>query len=421
MNRGVLGAATVGVVWVISLVVLLLFSGGFLYLLASERATLEANAARADREKDAETERANAALLRVIELSKVVGFRNEQDPDSRTDVAQVAGTIQQLQDNYSAHGISKEQSSLSRVVERMKARLDELTRQLNESKQQATAAEQARASLEQAKNDLSNQKDEAYAQLQRQLQDERDRNASQETADRNRIDELNKRQTDLEARARSEKEALETRVAELVGEVRKRDGRIAELQKKVEYIRLPDEPDGSVVAVSNANTCYVDLGTRDLLRRGTRFKVFTYGKGGEIREKGMIEVSSVREDSAEATVIELRDRYDPIARGDRIAAPNYDPKMPREFVLIGRFPTGYSRAMVADRLRALGANVADKVGPTTDFLVVGDKETGAAAEGGEEEGAAADETAEPEEMKLAQLYRVQILPVREILEFLNYE
>jgi hypothetical protein len=141
-----------------------------------------------------------------------------------------------------------------------------------------------------------------------------------------------------------------------------------------------------------------------------------------MREKGMVEVSSVQEAMAECTVVDVKDRLDPIARGDKISAPNYDPEMPREFVLTGRFPSGYSRAMVADRLRALGAKVADKVGPTTDFLVLGESETAVTPAEGEEEAEAGGEGgAETGDMQLAQLYRVQILPVREILEVLKYE
>lgn len=175
-----------------------------------------------------------------------------------------------------------------------------------------------------------------------------------------------------------------------------------------------------MVAVSTADTCYIDLGSKQLLRRGTRFKVFTYGKNGVMREKGMVEVSSVQDAMAECTVVDVKDRLDPISRGDKISAPNYDPEMPREFVLTGRFPSGYSRAMVADRLRALGAKVADKVGPTTDFLVLGESETAAAPADGDAE-AGGDGGSETGDMQLAQLYRVQILPVREVLEFLKYE
>ncbi len=422
MNRRIRGAATVGVIWVIVLLALVLFAGAGIYVLASEKADNEKKV------KDAQTLEAQARAKyeesagKVRALAQHVGFRDETDPNSDARPDEIKGRLTALQESYGFVG--KDASNLARVVERFEAQVNDLTRQLAEAKQAQTTAEASRASTEQNLRDMTRQKDEATAAVQRQLSDERDRNGAQETSDKTRIEELNGRLNAAEARARAEKEELEKQVAALNDDVRKREGRIAEMSKKLEVIRLPDEPDGSVVAVSTANTCYIDLGSKQLLRRGTRFKVFTYGKNGAMREKGMVEVSSVNEAMAECTVVDLKDRFDPISRGDKISAPNYDPEMPREFVLTGRFPSGYSRAMVADRLRALGANVSEKVGPTTDFLVMGDAEPAAAS--GEADAAAEGDgsdagSSESAEMQLAQLYRVQVLPVREILEFLKYE
>ncbi len=421
MNRRNRGAASVGVVWVIVLLALVLFAGAGIYVLASEKAENEKAVKDAQALEVAATKKYEDAALKVRALAEVVGFRDESDPNSETRPDEIKGRVTALQENYSGF-IGKDASNLARIVERLEAQVAALTRDLSEAKQLQAAAESSRASVEQNLRDVSRQKDEATAAIQQNLTDERDRNAAQETADKSRIEELNGRLNAAEARARAEKEELEKQVASLGDEIRVRDGRIAEMSKKLEVIRLPEEPDGSVVAVSTANTCYIDLGAKQLLRRGTRFKVFTYGKNGVMREKGMVEVASVEDSMAECTVVDLKDRFDPIARGDKISAPNYDPEMPREFVLTGRFPSGYSRAMVADRLRALGAKVADSVGPTTDFLVMGDPEQVVAEgeEAAEEEGGEAGGS-ESAEVQLAQLYRVQVLPVREILEFLKYE
>lgn len=419
MNRRIRGAASVGVVWVIVLLAMVLFAGAGIYVLASEKAKNERLVKEAQAAQLAAEAKYLDAAGKVRELSDVIGFKDESDSLSETRVQEVKGRITNLQEGFSGF-IGKDASTLSRIVNGLETRINELTRELTEAKQQVSAAEANRASAERKVGEVTSQKDQAVADVQKQMQDERDRNSSQESADRNRIDELNGRLNAAEARARAEKEELEGKVVSLGDEIKRRDARIAELSKRVETIRLPDKPDGSVVAVSTADTCYIDIGSKQLLRRGTRFKVFTYGKNGAMHEKGMVEVSSVEEQMAECTVVDLKDRYDPISRGDKIAAPNYDPEMPREFVLTGRFPSGYTRAMVADRLRALGAKVAEKVGPSTDFLVQGDPEQ-VAAEGAEEEGGDGAATSEQDDLQRAQLYRVQILPVREILEYLKYE
>jgi predicted nuclease with TOPRIM domain len=428
MNRQIRGAATVSVVWVIVLLALLLFSGGGIYVFASEQTKNQNAVKTAQAEAAAKEAKYLEAAKKVRELSEQVGFRDDSDNLSESRPGEISDRLKQLRQNHSSF-LGDDASTASRMIERLDTRVGELNRELAEAKQQSAAAETSRSATEKSMREQLSAKDTSYADLQKQLQDERDRNNQQETADKARIDELNGRLNAHEAKARAEKEELEGQVATLQGEVKKRDGRITELAKRVETIRLPDEPDGSVVAVSTASTCYIDLGAKDLLRRGTRFKVFTYGKNGAMHEKGMVEVTGVQDSMAECTVVDLKDRFDPISRGDKIAAPNYDPEMPREFVLVGNFPSGYTRAMVADRLRSLGARVAEKVGPATDFLIMGDSGAAAGAEGeggeeatdeggGEEDGGGGEASAD---LQLAQLFRVQIVPVREILEYLKYE
>ena len=422
MNRRIRGAATVGLIWVIVLVVLLLIAGSSAYVFASDKTDVEGQLREAKVAILANETKYREAASKVARLSEIVGFRNEDDKSSESRADEAKGRVAALQEANSAW-LGKDASTLARVLDAYDAKVAELNKEIAEAKQQHAAAEASRAATERSLREVTTAKDEDKAKISKELQDERDRNSAQESADKSRIEELNGRLTAADAKARAEKEELEAKLVALNDEVKKRDGRIAELSKRVETIRLPEEPDGSVVQVSTAGTCYIDLGSKQLLRRGTRFKVFTYGKNGAMREKGMVEVSSVQDSMAECTVVDVKDRLDPIARGDKISAPNYDPEMPREFVLTGRFPSGYSRAMVADRLRALGAKVAEKVGPTTDFLVLGESETAAApADGEEAESEAGGEGgAETGDMQRAQLYRVQILPVREILEFLKYE
>ena len=198
-------------------------------------------------------------------------------------------------------------------------------------------------------------------------------------------------------------------------ELRLANGRVVELAKKTEFLRNPEEVDGEVIAASvDLGLCWIDLGRDDLLRRGTRFKVHRTGKGGVRRPMGIIEVRSLKDDRAECGIVENYNSTDPIGPGDKIVAPLYDKEMPREFVLVGRFPAGYPRDLVADRLQSLGASVADKVTATTDFLVLGDEEN---------IDPDAEEVDDPmgEQVALASRYQVQTLPVRELLDFLRYD
>ncbi len=417
MNRRTRGAATVGLIWVVVLIVLLLAAVGAAWLVSADKTKAEERVAAVTKEREAAETKYADVKKKLAEFSKAAGFRDPNDPDAMVRIEQMNAGIEDVRNKQK---LGADATTASKVIELLGTRVDELTRQLAESEARASQAEQARAALQGNLQDVTKQKDEANDKVTKQLSDERDRHANQEATDKGRIDDLDKRLHDAEARQKADKDESDKTIAKLNEELKVREGRITELAKKVEMIKLPDSPDGSVVDVSTANTCYIDLGRKQLLRRGTRFKVFNYTKNGAIHEKGMIEVTSVEDSMAEATVVDLKDRLDPLSKGDKIAAPNYDPAMPREFVLTGRFPSGYSKAMVTDRLRSLGATVKDAVGPATDFLVVGDKEEGAKPEeaAGGEAGAA---PSEDEQIKRAQLYRVQIIQARDILEYLKYE
>ena len=421
MNRRTSGAATVGLIWIIVLILLLLGCAAGLYTVSADKTKAEEAVAAQKRLTEDAEKKAKASKDKLSSLSKVVGFRDETDQgDSREE--QITKALEEIR---TKQNLGADATSTSKVIEKLQVQIEELTRQLAEAKTQFSTEVQARASLQGNLQDVTKAKDEENEKITKQLTDERDRHANQETTDKGRIDDLDKRLKDADARVKAANDDRDKQVAKLTEDVKVRDGRIAELSKRVEMIRQPDTPDGSVLDASTASTCYIDLGRKNLLVRGTRFKVFNYAKNGAMHEKGMIEVTKVEDAMSEATVVDLKDKFDPITKGDKIAAPNYDPNMKREFVLVGRFPSGYSRALVADRLRALGATVKDKVGPSTDFLIIGDKNEGASSkpeetkDGGNDANAAGP--SEDEELKLAQLYRVQIVAVRDILEYVKYE
>lgn len=416
MKPSVRGTAYVNVMWVVVLVVLLFASGGFAYVLMDQSSAKDLTiASQVDRIASL-TDQNVATADRVIKVSEAIGFRDagSQEPYSRPD--EIKGRIQALNENYDF--IGDDATSLDRVVEALVANNDSLSLRVAELEQQRRTAEQSRESLEQQMRDVGTQKDQAHSELESTLQDERARAQANEQRDSDQIENLRREVEEARSRERATKEESERQVAQVTGEIRVLQARLDEMTRKLQWVRNPEEPDGSILAVSRVGTCSIDRGRADLLRNGTRFTAFRYGKSGTRHPKGLIEVCKVGENAAEANVIETYDDLDPIAPGDHISAPMYDPEMPREFVLVGRFPTGYTRAAVADRLRSLGAKVAEQVTPSTDFLIVGESEPAADAESGE--GGSGDLT-ETEAYRLAQVYKVQTLPVREILDFLRYD
>ena len=176
------------------------------------------------------------------------------------------------------------------MIEKLQAQIEELTRQLAEAKTQFSTEVQARASLQGNLQDVTKAKDEENDKITKQLTDERDRHANQETTDKGRIDDLDKRLKDADARVKAANDDRDKQVAKLAEDVKVREGRIAELSKRVEMIRQPDTPDGSVSTPAQpaptSTSALADARARHAVQ------MFNYAERLDARE-GLIEVTKV--------------------------------------------------------------------------------------------------------------------------------
>ena len=144
--------------------------------------------ARTDRQAQAMKDAMKDFAQQGVDSGKNLADKSEAVADA---------TGKSMQQTY-PNEIGPDVSTLQRLVDSFHTRIDNLVRERDEARAQQAAAEQARASLQQNMNDQLRQKDEAAATITKQLQDERDRNASQEQADKTRIEDLGKRIADLE-------------------------------------------------------------------------------------------------------------------------------------------------------------------------------------------------------------------------------
>lgn len=410
MNSSERGAVSV---WWLIIMLVLVLAGGFATYTQFGEVTKQRQAKEAVQASLAAAEsKAREADEALVNLSQVVGYK-DTGKLSISRIDQIQQATQGLRDNFSSVG--PDAATLNHCIDALVAHVRDLQNQLNTSRDQLQQAQDARDAAENNRVSTISQKDTDFQSLQQQLDDERTRAASQEQQDQSRIADLQSQIDDIEARNRARLSEVEAEKVALADRIRERDSRISELTRKLAVLRLPDQPDGTILQVSDTGVCYVDLGRKHMLRRGTRFKVFTNGKGGTMIPKGLIEVRKVNEEMSEATVLEVYDEYLPLASGDMIAAPLYSPNQEREFVLVGRFPAGYSSTMVADRLRSLGAKVADQVTASTDILVLGDTEQSDDPDEGMRD------PRDSEAFQRAQQFQVQVIAVREILDYVKFE
>ena len=343
------GAAQVSVMWVIFLLVLLFGVGAFLYAtlsdmklvedevtakLESTNETLTDTRSELMQHRDSSTSATSASFTGADTGvdRPVTRRRGDEEPASRpcartTRTSSARATTRSKRSSTSSSATAMRCPASSPPARRSwfpRTTLVRLPR---------TRTREVETERDTARSELEDEKDAEIASLR-----------NQQGIDQGQISDLENRLSEADARERALKEDYDAQIASLQKDIQTLEGRVAEQGRKLEVLRNPEEPDGEVLRVdNNLGIAYIDIGREDLLRRGTRFAVFRYGKGGVRQATGVVEVRKLYDDMAEVGVIETYDALDPIAPGDQIAAPLYSRDMQREFVLIGRFPAGYPR------------------------------------------------------------------------------
>jgi NAD-dependent DNA ligase len=157
----------------------------------------------------------------------------------------------------------------------------------------------------------------------------------------------------------------------------KNDGRIAELEARVEQLTQEQDiskrmikSDGQIVASESANGFVViNRGHRQNLRNGTKFKIFNV-RGGHIVFKGDVQVINVEEEISTARVISEYDSNDPLIVGDQLHNPVYDPDKTKHFAIRGDFMR-FSKEELAEFIKDSGGVVDPGITIQTDYLVAG--------------------------------------------------
>lgn len=168
------------------------------------------------------------------------------------------------------------------------------------------------------------------------------------------------------------REAATAREKELQSEIALLKTQLSALTEKMKMRQPPDVADGKLLVADNkVATGFIDLGRKDLLQRGTVFRVKSPRSDAV---KGYAEVTRVMDERAE---VRLYDFVDPIAdganQGDLLFNDLYTPRVTRTIYLMGRFGAPYGKEQLTNLLRRLGNRVVDTMGPGVDTVVLGNK------------------------------------------------
>ena len=225
-----------------------------------------------------------------------------------------------------------------------------------------TSAEQANVALvsqhsteiDSKNNEISQLRERHAGQLQQQ-EDEYKRAAAE------RDEVTRKYETSIEEH-RTAMQQLSDKVDSLEREVR-------DFKSPLKIKRMREKPDGKIIAVDRrAGLCWIDIGSRDLLRRGTRFKAFGRRKGGERIPHGYITVQDVEARRALCAI----DGNAEVEQGDTIFNPHFDADGAKVFHLLGKLPGRFNNQQAQSILEGFGAVVSENLTIHVDFLVLGD-------------------------------------------------
>jgi hypothetical protein len=381
MNGSNSGVARVSVVWIVVAGVIALCGLAFAFMAQSETA--------AEREKRIAGEQAatDAATVRDQEIaarravSGVLGFSEGSEDGKSSSLEQAQAAFVALRDTFK--DIGDEDTSVQLILPKIQAAYSQELRKIQELEQQISTLEGELEAAKASAAQVASDKDGQIAQLRQEVGDEK-KNASQREAElQDRLDsavaQLNERDADLRQAKADAQQEIRRREQEILG----LKTRTTELAKTTAFLKDPfaNYPDGSVIQVSETLPLgWIDLGSRNRLSRGTRFRIES-GTVGARRQKGWAEVTRVDDTRAEVAFSGLVDRFDPIVAGDVLINPIYDPSGERNAVLVGRFSGRFNKEALTHLLAGMGVTVQPKLDLTTHFLVVGseilaDPETG---------------------------------------------
>ncbi|MAG54928.1 MAG: hypothetical protein CMJ83_01425 [Planctomycetes bacterium] len=209
---------------------------------------------------------------------------------------------------------------------------------------------------------------------------------------------------DQQAAAEKERETFNEEKKTIADDKEDLEGRVRQIHSEARIKRATNEPDGEVLSYDPVTgKVFINIGSDDMLRRGTRFRVLEVIKGTR-HHKGWITVTNTMNGMSEA---HLDEGVAPDAR-DILMNPVFDKNETVRFVFLGTLPGKYNRETAERILGKLGAKVEGNVTIRTDFLVLGMKES-------EDD----DEITEREDYKNAQRWGIEMIRARDLQPFLQ--
>lgn len=370
MKSSVRGMAKVSVVWSIVFLVVAIIGGVAFFLASGEMDNQKSLADKLSKALDEEKAKVTAKSEEFVALSQVVGYSdpakgNNTDLDTlkkglaglKEAFPDITGSVKTFADAMPllANAMNDRKARITDLesqVEAKSAQIEELQKGM---RQQGEAAAKEASDLRSKLGDAQQQVEDTKSEYERQVAELRDQVRSKTTE----VGTVQTAKSEAEKQFAQEAEALRTRMNEM--------GR-----KLQPFLKEPESADGTILAVSKVLSAgWIDLGAAQRLPVGTRF---TVASAADKRVKAIAEVTRVENSMAEVRFSEQRDPFDPVAPGDVVWNPLYDPRGSRYALLVGGFSGEYAETQLKGLMAGMGVTVQNKLDKATDFLIVGNEQ-----------------------------------------------
>lgn len=369
MNRSIRGAAKVSIVWTICGVVAFLVALVMFFLNNGELTQQTLRATKLEADKKDLTAKREEDLKQMQELSQKVGYYEEgQTP--RSDVGALDQGFKSLREAFPDidPGVKSLGKAIPIAIQSHKA----LEGKVKDQDGQLASLRSENEAKAKTLQELTDAKDKEIADLRRQLADTEQAKTDQQALLERQVAEQTENFKDRDAKLIAARKQMDDNARKEAQKEESLRTRLAEQGRKLNpFTKEPETPDGKVLEVSeNLNLGWINLGSKNRLAMGTRFRVVS-GMTGDNRVKGWAEVTQIKTDMAEVSFTERTDPFDPPAPGDLLFNPLFDPTGQRNAVLLGRFSGALNEKDLRALLGGMNIQIQKAVDKNTDLLIIG--------------------------------------------------
>jgi len=406
------GAAPGALIWIVVLLIAFFVSLGVAIVSGNDAEDLRAERDAAITAREDARAQLDLELVKVRELSKVLGFFDTTAASERSEQDVAKEALETFKSSYSDMGatVTTFEDATKLSVPEYRARGVEI----GQLKSRVTDLEAQVSSKTAAMDALRAEKDALIASSASKLRDAEQAAADRQTDIEGQLANVRTSLTDSESKLRKARSDIENMTRTFDQERSTMQARAEEQGRKLAFLKEPEAADGEVLAVNeDLGLAWVNIGQKHRLQRGTRFRIVD-GTPGDDRVKAWCKVTRVEESMAEVLISDQADPYDPPVVGDIVYNPVYDPISVRNASLVGRFSGTWNEKELRLLLAEVGINVQDDVDKATDYLIVG------SAIYMDEDGEPLEEPRNPSEEAVysnAVSMGVQIVPIKQIREY----